>query len=164
MDSSDSSAKPLSRREAIRRGTTLAAAVSVPFAAASTSGADEQPAPSGGAPVVHFEIGCRDSTKTQKFFAQLFGWNIIPPAAANIPAMIAAAKGGIDGHITSLGHEPHHYVAIYVQVDDIPAHLAKVEALGGKKIVGPIDVPTGTFAWFNDLDGNLIALWKPKAG
>ena len=60
MDSSNSSAKPLSRREAIRRGTSLAAAVSVPFAAVSASAADEQPAPSGGAPVVHFEIGCRD--------------------------------------------------------------------------------------------------------
>jgi predicted enzyme related to lactoylglutathione lyase len=154
----DTPHKSLSRREAIRRGTTLAAAVAVPLTAA----AEEKAAPGAGAPVVHFEIGCRDEAKTREFFGKLFGWDIIPPPAANVPAMIAAAKDGISGHITSLGHEPQHYVTIYVQVDDIPTYLARVVSLGGKKIVGPIDVPTGAFAWFNDLDGNIIALWKPK--
>ncbi len=158
----ESSNQGLSRREAIRRGTTLAAAVAVPLTAA-TSSAQEKTAPGPGAPVVHFEIGCRNETKTREFFGKLFGWEIIAPAAANVPAIIAAAKDGIGGHITSLGHEPDHYVTIYVQVDDVPIYLARVEALGGKKLVGPIDVPTGTFAWFHDLDGNIIALWKPKA-
>ncbi len=27
-------------------------------------------------PVVHFEIGCRNSQKTQEFFAKLFDWKI----------------------------------------------------------------------------------------
>jgi hypothetical protein len=30
---------------------------------------------------------------------------------------------GIQGHISSLGHEPHNYVTIYVQVDDLQAYL-----------------------------------------
>ncbi len=155
----DTSNRSLSRREAIRRGTTLAAAVAVPLAA---SAAEEKPAGGPGAPVVHFEIGCRNETKAREFYGKLFGWEIVAPAAANVPAVIAAAKDGIGGHITSLGHEPHHYVTIYVQVDDIPTNLARVVALGGKKLVGPIDVPTGTFAWFHDPDENIIALWKPK--
>ncbi len=155
----DSIPQPLSRREAIRRGTTLAAAITVPL---SASAADEKPAPGPGAPVVHFEIGCRNEAKTREFFGKLFGWEIVAPSAENIPAVIAAAKDGIGGHITSLGHEPHHYVTIYVQVDDIPTYLARVVALGGKKLVGPIDVPTGSFAWFLDPDENIIALWKPK--
>jgi predicted enzyme related to lactoylglutathione lyase len=155
----DTPHESLSRREAIRRGTTLAAAVAMPLTAA----AEEKAAPGAGAPVVHFEIGCRDEAKTREFFGKLFGWDIVAPPAANVPAMIAAAKDGISGHITSLGHEPQHYVTIYVQVDDIPITLARVESLGGKKIVGPIDVPTGTFAWFHDLDGNIIALWKSKS-
>ena len=70
---------------------------------------------------------------------------------------------GIDGHITALGHEPHNYVTVYVQVDDIPAYLAKAVGLGGKKIVGPIDIPTGSFAWMSDPEGTLIGLFKPKA-
>ncbi len=36
-----------------------------------------------GKPVVHFEIGCRNSQKTQEFFAKSFDWqiNVQGPAA-----------------------------------------------------------------------------------
>ncbi|HEY2583938.1 MAG TPA: hypothetical protein VGI43_19160 [Mucilaginibacter sp.] len=44
---------------------------------------------------------------------------------------------GIQGHITALGHEPHHYVTFYIEVDDIPAYLLKIEESGGEKLVGP---------------------------
>ena len=69
----------------------------------------------------------------------------------------------VTGHITALGHEPHNYVTVYVQVDDVDAYLAKAQGLGGKKLVGPIDFPTGTFAWMSDPEGNLIGLFKPKS-
>ena len=29
-----------------------------------------------GLPVVHFEIGCKDSEKTTQFYSELFGWGI----------------------------------------------------------------------------------------
>jgi uncharacterized protein len=48
----------------------------------------------------------------------------------------------------------------YVQVDDIQGCLDKVAALGGKTVVPPVKIPTGTFAWFSDPDGNLIGLVK----
>jgi predicted enzyme related to lactoylglutathione lyase len=32
-----------------------------------------------GRPVVHFEIGCRDSKKTQEFYTKMFGWDITEP-------------------------------------------------------------------------------------
>jgi predicted enzyme related to lactoylglutathione lyase len=111
-------------------------------------------------PVVHFEIGCDDTARTQRFFSQLFGWQIQSQGQA---AMInTGTTEGIQGHITALGHDPRHYVTIYVQVDDIPAYLAKAESLGGKTLVPPVKIPTGTFAWLSDPDGNIIALWKPK--
>src|SRR5580693_8691462 len=111
-------------------------------------------------PVVHFEIGCRDRGKTAAFFSDLFGWNTQEAGPAT---MIDTGGGGIQGHITALGHEPHNYVTVYVQVDDIPAYLAKAAGLGGKKIVGPIDIPTGSFAWMSDPEGTMIGLFKPKA-
>jgi uncharacterized protein len=111
-------------------------------------------------PVVHFEIGCRDIAKTREFYSRLFNWNIAPQA--DRLAMIAAgAPGAIDGHITALGHEPHNYVTVYVQVDDVKAHLEKAVGLGAKVLVPALDVPTGTFAWMADPEGNLIGLWKP---
>ena len=74
------------------------------------------------------------------------------------------AGSGINGHINALGHEPHNYITIYVQVDDLSAYLKKAEALGGKTIVPPQEVPgMGRFAWFADPEGTAVGLWKPKA-
>jgi len=114
-----------------------------------------------GAPVVHFEIGCRNNAKTVKFYGDLFGWNIEQQGPA---AMIDTKAGGagIGGHITSLGHEPHNYLTFYAQVDNLQAYLKKAEGLGGKTVVPPVEVPgMGHFAWFSDLDGNVVGLWKP---
>src|SRR5215472_14487664 len=60
----------------------------------------DQPMPH---PVVHFEIGCKDSAKTQEFYKKLFDWKIDAMGPA---AMIAAEAGGITGHITAIGHQP----------------------------------------------------------
>lgn len=107
-----------------------------------------------GQPVVHFEIGCRDRAKTARFFTDLFGWEIDEGPAGAIGA------AGLPGHITALGHEPEHYTMFYVQVDDVKAYLDKAVALGGKIVVPPIKIPTGTFAWLSDIDGNMIGLLK----
>ena len=111
-----------------------------------------------GQPVVHFEIGCRDRAKTERFFADLFGWQIQQAGPASM--IDTASPGGIPGHITSLNHEPFHYTIFYVKVDDVQAYLDKAVALGGKVLVPPIKIPTGTFAWFGDIDGNTIGLLK----
>ncbi len=114
-----------------------------------------------GNPVVHFGIGCRNSAKTEEFFAQLFDWRIERSGPA---AMIhTGGTGGINGHITALGHEPHNYVTFYVQVEDLRAYLDKAQSLGGKTLVPPVEIPgQGSFAWMGDPDGNIIGLWKPK--
>jgi uncharacterized protein len=113
-----------------------------------------------GRPVIHFEIGCRDSAKTQAFYRDLFDWRITPAGPA---AVIETGGGaGIDGHITALGHEPHNYVTVYVQVDDLQTYLDKAAALGGKTLVPPVPIPTGKFAWLADPEGNLIGLLQPK--
>lgn len=107
-------------------------------------------------PVIHFEIGCRDMASTKQFFSDVFDWKIDPLNQIQ-------AGGGIPGHFTSLGHEPHQYVNVYIEVDDVAAYLAKVVAAGGKKLVGPVEIPTGTFAWFQDPGGNMLGLWKNKS-
>src|SRR5260370_35256156 len=111
-------------------------------------------------PVVHFDSGWRDSEKAHAFYSKLFDWEM---QQAGPPAMITTSATGIDRHIHARGHEPHTYVTVYVQVDDLPAYLAKAAGLGGKKIVGPIDIPTGSFAWMADPEGTVIGLFKPKA-
>jgi predicted enzyme related to lactoylglutathione lyase len=112
-----------------------------------------------GRPVVHFEIGCRDRAKTGEFYAQLFGWEITAAGPASI--VDTGSPEGVQGHLTSLGHEPEHYTMFYVDVEDVQAALDQAVGLGGKTLVPPITIPAGTFAWFADLDGNTIGLIKP---
>ena len=61
---------------------------------------------------MHFEIGCRDKARTAEFFSKLFDWNTQEAGPATM--IDTGAGSGINGHITSLGHEPHNYVTIYV--------------------------------------------------
>lgn len=109
-------------------------------------------------PICHFEIGCRDLSKTGEFFSKLFDWQV----SAMGPAAMIQTGDGIGGHITALGHEPHKYTIFYVGVDNVQAYLDKATELGGKLLVPPVMIPTGTFAWFADPEGNTIGLFQAK--
>jgi predicted enzyme related to lactoylglutathione lyase len=112
-----------------------------------------------GQPVVHFEIGSRQGDKAKQFYGQLFGWHIESHGPANM--ISTGSAEGIQGNIAVPDQEPKSYVTVYVQVDNVAEALAKVDALGGKVLVPASDVPgMGQFAWFADLDGNAIGLWK----
>lgn len=113
-----------------------------------------------GNAVVHFEIGCKDKESTRQFYASLFDWQIAPHGEAEM--INTGSQEGICGHITALGHEPHQYVTVYAQVDDLQKYLDRAGELGGKTIVPPVDVSdAGSFAWLADPEGNVIGLWKP---
>lgn len=119
-----------------------------------------------GRPVTHFEIGCRDLVETGEFYAKLFAWKVTPPQGRSADVDTAASRG-ISGHLTSLGHEPYAYLRIYVEVEDVAATVATAEALGGKSVIGPLDIPGegefSQFAWLQDPAGNVIGLLKRRA-
>jgi predicted enzyme related to lactoylglutathione lyase len=113
-----------------------------------------------GAPVVHFEIGCRDTKKSGAFYSQLLGWELTDYGPARM--VNTGTKEGIMGHFNALGHEPFNYITIYAQVDNLETYLAKAEQLGGKTLVPPTEVPgMGHFAWLKDPEGTVFGLWKP---
>ncbi len=114
-----------------------------------------------GKPVVHFEIGCRDKEASRAFYSAAFGWGTEPygPFAYKFDT---GSERGIQGFTTALGHEPHQYVKIYIEVDDIGAQVSLIESLGGKVVVPEVSIPgSGSFAWCEDVEGNGFGLWKP---
>jgi uncharacterized protein len=111
-----------------------------------------------GNPIVHFEIDCRDTKKTQEFYSGLFDWEFEPMG----PAVMINPGEGVNGHINALGHEPHHCTIFYVRVDNVQTYLDKAAELGGKTLVPPVDISYGTFAWMQDPEGNTIGLFKPE--
>lgn len=122
-----------------------------------------------GQPVVHFEIIGRDIPALQSYYADLFGWKINSntPVGAGYGLVDRAdnlnAEGvGIGGGIGGPGPDgyPGH-VTIYVEVPDVEAALAKAEALGGTRVMGPESVMDSIeIGLFNDPEGHLMGVVK----
>ncbi len=111
-----------------------------------------------GNKVVHFEIGCQNQAETVEFYSKLFDWKMEEMG----PATVIRTGGEVGGHIIALGQAPFQYTMFYVQVDDVQATLNRAESLGGKTQVPPVEIPSGTFAWLTDPEGNTIVLFEEK--
>lgn len=119
-----------------------------------------------GASVVHFEVISKDPDQLRKFFGELFEWNFSEPMGPTDYRMIdrntnndgVGIAGGIGG--VPEGYDGH--VTFYVEVEDIGKTLEKVEELGGKKMMGPDQVPEGpVIGLFSDPQGHVIGLVAP---
>lgn len=108
-------------------------------------------------PVVHFEIGCAQRDGAVEFYSKLFGWK-----TRQMGPVVSVDTGskGIGGNITTLGYQAFQYTMFYVAVRDLDDTLQRALNLGGKIMVPPVKIPTGTFAWILDLEGNTIGLWQ----
>lgn len=107
--------------------------------------------------VVHFEIGAEDAAKLRSFYTSLFGWKFDTSDPSY--GVMDQTDGGIGGGIMQIREDVPPYVTVYVAVDDLPATLARVEELGGIRVMGPTPIPRiGQFALFNDPQGHLIGL------
>ena len=111
-------------------------------------------------PVLHFEIMGKDPAATQKFYAELFGWEVNADNPMNYGVVTAQEEKGIGGGI---GANPQGatYVTVYASVPDLQATLDQAEALGGTTVMPPTEIPgVVTMAMFKDPDGNLIGITK----
>lgn len=110
-------------------------------------------------PVVHWEIGAKDAAKQQAFYEKLFDWTTTVQPVMNY-ITVDTGGGGINGGIMqSPANMP--YVTLYVDVEDVQQYLDKAVSLGAKVAVPPTPIPgVGMFAFFQDLEGNVIGLFK----
>ncbi len=107
-------------------------------------------------PVVHWEIVARDAEAQSLFYGRLFNWSIGEGPIAQIPPGIGGPEPGPGGHIRQ-GDRPG--IALYVQVRDLAASLARARELGGNVLSDPFDVPDGpTIAFMEDPEGNPLVL------
>ena len=114
-----------------------------------------------GNPVTHFEIVGSDPKELQGFYKDAFGWEIVPAGPSY--AMVHPQGGlGINGGVGAApGGGGGSRVTVYVEVDDLDAALGKVERLGGRTVMGPLNVPGGpSIALFSDPEGHVIGLTK----
>jgi uncharacterized protein len=111
-------------------------------------------------PVTHFEINAQDAPATQRFYSDLFGWGINTDNPDNYGIIDTKNKGtGINGGIGA-SQRGRSWVTFYVECDDPAATLAKVERLGGSRVMEPMKSMGVTYALFADPEGNVIGLAK----
>jgi len=110
-------------------------------------------------PVIHFEIIGKDAAGLQKFYAELFGWDIDadnPLKYGNVAAGVGGIGGGVGPTVDGSAR-----TMFYVGVEDLQAKIDAAQALGATTVMPPMDVPGGpSIAMFADPDGNLIGLMK----
>lgn len=122
-----------------------------------------------GQPVVHFEIIGKDGETLQRYYSELFGWEInadnpmkygivpregnVDPDGIGIGGGIATGPGGYDGHVT-----------FYVAVPDVEAALAQAESLGGTRMMGPDQVMEGlVIGLFTDPEGHTVGVLNAQS-
>jgi predicted enzyme related to lactoylglutathione lyase len=110
--------------------------------------------------ICHFEIGVRDQKKAGDFYSKLFEWKLEPGPHG---AMLRTGEP-VGGHLHTSGNAPHNYTIFYIMVDDVAATLAKAEAAGGKKLVGPVEMDGGKseYGRIADPEGNVIGIYAEK--
>jgi hypothetical protein len=117
-----------------------------------------------GAPVARFEITSQDPVRLVGYHRQLFDWKIADsPESGYSLVDTGAGDEAIGGGMgATQGPDDPGGVAVYVRVDDLQGFLNKAEALGGKELVSPTDLPGGygRFAMFADPDGHPVGLWS----
>ena len=115
------------------------------------------------APIVHFEIGARDSKRAQEFYTKLFSWTVNADNPMSY-GMTYTKDGdvGIDGGIFQ-SEGPWYGVRLVAQVDDAEAYLKKAKELGGKLTSPVVEIPGMSMkvGFFTDPEGNLFGLYQP---
>lgn len=113
------------------------------------------------------ELGTINPDAAKSFYSSLFGWRAQDlPMPGMVYTMLqlegrdVAALYGLTPEQTSQGYPPSWLC--YVSVNNADEITKKVQELGGKVMVEPMDVPeAGRAALFQDPQGAIFGIWQP---
>ena len=123
--------------------------------------------------VVHFEIPFDESRRARAFYTQVFGWGLAPweqdpgylmVSTGPTPESGTAEPGFINGGLIARDESVGRVPVVVIDVEDIDATLARVEAQGGRPLREKLPVgDMGYSAYFEDSEGNVVGLWQTAA-
>jgi uncharacterized protein len=127
-------------------------------AAQDSPNREDSRAGAGGAPVDWFEVLGADAVRSQRFYAEIFGWQLTT-ASAGYAMVDTGVSRGIKGGIGTGGPGP--WITVYASVADVAAVLARATQLGGSPLHGPTAVDdhmqTGALC---DPAGNVFGVYQ----
>ena len=119
-----------------------------------------------GQPVVHFEVIGKDGDKLQRYYSELFGWEIDADNPMNYGMVGREGNTNADGVGIGggVGPGPEGYeghVTFYVEVPDVEEALSRAESLGGTRMMGPETVMGQVeLGQFQDPEGHVVGVVK----
>jgi predicted enzyme related to lactoylglutathione lyase len=122
--------------------------------------------------VVHFEIHCGDLDRAERFYRDVFGWEIQRYEGAPVDYRLVTTgpdgEIGINGALVERrGEIDGQAVIAYVNtiaVEDLSATQERVAAAGGEVSLDRHEVPgVGHLAYFKDTEGNLFGALQPTS-
>ncbi len=129
-------------------------------AASGEQAAELAPSAGSGAPVDWFEVLGTDADATQRFYAELFGWQVTGGGVPGYRMVDTGAGKGAAGGLGAHGEPGTAWVTVYASVPDVEAVLARAVELGGDRVYGPaaVDDHTRTGA-LRDPAGNVFGVY-----
>lgn len=100
------------------------------------------------------ELPSKEIEKSERFFAEAFGWQMTPFGSTYACTM----TGDVDLGLQANGEEATTGPLVVIQVEDLEASLAAVLAAGGSVTKEPFSFPGGHRFHFVDPSGNELAV------
>jgi predicted enzyme related to lactoylglutathione lyase len=108
--------------------------------------------------IIHAEVVGRDGPALQRFYSQLFGWDL----DTNNPGGYGLTSSDQTGVVAGVGAAPEGapgHVTFYVAVPDIDAALEKATSLGGKVVMPKMSPgPNAVIALVADPEGHVVGV------
>ena len=121
--------------------------------------------------VVHFEIHCEDLDRAERFYRDVFGWDIQRYEGAPVDYRLVTTgpdgEPGINGALVERrGEIDGQAVIAYVNtiaVEDLSAVQEQIATSGGEVALERYEVPgVGHLAYFTDTEGNVFGVLQPE--
>jgi predicted enzyme related to lactoylglutathione lyase len=123
--------------------------------------------------VVHFEIPANDIERAKKFYREIFGWKIqdwpmpngsvytgVRTVEIDEKTFLPKEVGAINGAIVKKD-EIVKTPVVTVNVSSIDECVEKIIKAGGKLLKPKVEITgLGYYAYVQDTEGNLLALWQ----
>ncbi len=128
--------------------------------------------------VTHFELGVDDLDRAKNFYSTVFGWKLdtmdmpgggqytgIITTDVDPQTMTPTQPGAINGGMVLRSETVTPAPVVTIEVSGIDAALAQVESAGGTTVAPRTEIPgMGAYAYFTDLEGNVMGLWETANG
>ena len=119
-----------------------------------------------------FEIPFDESERAQKFYSDVFGWQInkfpdmdyyaTMTTESDPQTMMPKKPGAVNGGMFKKDPTGSHPILV-IGVSSVDEYIKKVESAGGKTVMPKINFgEMGIYARVSDPEGNIIGIWESK--